>query len=93
MNFGWLFVELLNKPPEQLVMNQSDTYRQTQELRYLIDRTIPSMDYGKGCEYLQYIIHRYRYVSKYTYIQGSCLFALLYKNSFAVIFVVANLTL
>lgn len=40
--------KLLDKPVEQLVMNQADDYRQTQELRYLIDRTIPTMDYGKG---------------------------------------------
>ena len=44
-------VELLNKAPDQLVMNQADSYRQTQEQRYIIDRTIPTMDYGKGCEY------------------------------------------
>ena len=31
-------------------MNQSDNYRQTQELRYIIDRTIPTIDYGKGCK-------------------------------------------
>ena len=43
--------ELLNKPADQLVMNQADSYRQTQELRYIIDRTIPTMDYGKGCEW------------------------------------------
>jgi len=31
-----------------LVMNQSEEYRETQEKRYAIDRSIPSMDYGKG---------------------------------------------
>lgn len=40
--------KLLNKPPEQLVMNQADSYRKTQELRYMVDRTIPHVDYGKG---------------------------------------------
>jgi len=29
-------------------MNQGDTYREKQELRYLIDRSIPAVDYGKG---------------------------------------------
>ncbi|KAL5019985.1 hypothetical protein ScPMuIL_002877 [Solemya velum] len=29
-------------------MNQADHYRKMQEDRYLIDRTIPAMDYGKG---------------------------------------------
>ena len=42
-------IDLLNKQPEHLVMNQADSYRKTQELRYLIDRTIPTVDYGKGC--------------------------------------------
>ena len=45
-----LISDLLNKPAEHLVMNQSDNYRQTQEQRYLIDRTIPTVDYGKGCK-------------------------------------------
>ncbi|KAK2157198.1 hypothetical protein LSH36_196g08021 [Paralvinella palmiformis] len=40
--------KLLNKAPDQLVMNQADSYRKTQELRYIIDRTIPTIDYGKG---------------------------------------------
>ncbi|XP_030841548.1 MYCBP-associated protein isoform X2 [Strongylocentrotus purpuratus] len=39
---------LLQKPPETLVMNQAEEYRQTQEERYIIDRAIPAMDYGKG---------------------------------------------
>ena len=42
---------MLGKPEEHLVMNQADSYRKTQELRYIIDRTIPTSDYGKGCEY------------------------------------------
>lgn len=42
--------DLLQKNPEDLVMNQADHYRKMQEDRYLIDRTIPAMDYGKGCE-------------------------------------------
>lgn len=29
-------------------MNQGDTYREKQESRYLIDRSIPAVDYGKG---------------------------------------------
>ena len=45
-----LVTDLLNKQPEHLVMNQADSYRKTQELRYLIDRTIPTVDYGKGCK-------------------------------------------
>ncbi|XP_041458125.1 MYCBP-associated protein-like isoform X2 [Lytechinus variegatus] len=40
--------KLLQKPPETLVMNQAEEYRQTQEERYIIDRAIPAMDYGKG---------------------------------------------
>lgn len=39
---------LLQKPKELLVMNEGDTYREKQELRYLIDRSIPAVDYGKG---------------------------------------------
>ncbi|XP_067933605.1 MYCBP-associated protein-like [Watersipora subatra] len=39
---------LLGKPEEDLVMNQVDKYRKKQELRYLIDRSIPAVDYGKG---------------------------------------------
>lgn len=42
---------LLDKPVSQLVMNQGDGFRKTQELRYLIDRTIPFIDKGKGCEF------------------------------------------
>lgn len=33
---------------EELVQNQGDIYRGKQELRYLIDRSIPAVDYGKG---------------------------------------------
>nr|KAG5685963.1 hypothetical protein BaRGS_021386 [Batillaria attramentaria] len=40
--------KLLLKDQEDLVMNQAETYRQTQEERYLIERTIPFVDYGKG---------------------------------------------
>lgn len=29
-------------------MNQGDAYRKKQEARYLIDRSIPAVDYGKG---------------------------------------------
>ena len=45
-----MLTDLLQKAPEDLVMNQADSYRGTQEERYLIDRTIPFVDYGKGCE-------------------------------------------
>lgn len=38
----------LNTSTDMLVMNQSEDYRETQEDRYAIDRSIPSMDYGKG---------------------------------------------
>ncbi|XP_071490212.1 MYCBP-associated protein-like [Diadema antillarum] len=40
--------KLLQKPPEMLVMNQAEEFRETQEQRYLIDRSIPAVDYGKG---------------------------------------------
>ncbi|CAL1533076.1 unnamed protein product [Lymnaea stagnalis] len=39
---------LLQKPLDQLAMNQADNFRAVQEQRYLIDRTIPKVDYGKG---------------------------------------------
>ncbi|XP_046580766.1 MYCBP-associated protein-like isoform X2 [Haliotis rubra] len=40
--------KLLQKSPEDLAMNQADNFRFIQEQRYIIDRTIPAMDYGKG---------------------------------------------
>nr|XP_002731234.2 PREDICTED: MYCBP-associated protein-like [Saccoglossus kowalevskii] len=40
--------KLLQKPVEHLVMNQAEDYRKIQEERYLIDRSIPAVDYGKG---------------------------------------------
>ncbi|XP_041376567.1 MYCBP-associated protein-like isoform X3 [Gigantopelta aegis] len=40
--------KLLQKNPEDLAMNQADNFRNIQEKRYIIDRTIPLMDYGKG---------------------------------------------
>lgn len=40
--------KLLQKPVDTLVMNQANDFRVTQEERYLIDRSIPAMDYGKG---------------------------------------------
>merc|ERR1719158_100044 len=40
--------KLLQKAPEDLAMNQADNFRKVQEKRYLIDRTIPKVDYGKG---------------------------------------------
>ena len=44
--------ELLEMPKSSLVMNKADDYRQTQEQRYLIERSIPALDYGKGCKLL-----------------------------------------
>ena len=46
-----LLTELLQKKPEDLAMNQADNYRTIQENRYLIDKAIPGVDYGKGCKY------------------------------------------
>ncbi|KAL8622323.1 hypothetical protein ACOMHN_043327 [Nucella lapillus] len=40
--------KLLQKAPEDLAMNQADSYRKVQEDRYLIDRTLPFVDHGKG---------------------------------------------
>ncbi|XP_033624300.1 MYCBP-associated protein-like isoform X2 [Asterias rubens] len=40
--------KLLEMPKSSLVMNKADDYRQTQEQRYLIERSIPALDYGKG---------------------------------------------
>lgn len=39
---------LLRTSTDMLVMNQSEEYRDIQENRYIIDRAIPSIDYGKG---------------------------------------------
>lgn len=50
--FHSCLLELLQKDPEDLTMNQSENYRKTQEERYIIDRTIPFMDYGKGCKFI-----------------------------------------
>ena len=46
----FLFTEIVQKDPKNLAMNQADNYRQIQEDRYTVDRTIPAVDYGKGCE-------------------------------------------
>ncbi|KAK3796750.1 hypothetical protein RRG08_065884 [Elysia crispata] len=40
--------KLLQKAPEDLAMNQADNFRKVQEQRYLVDRAIPGVDYGKG---------------------------------------------
>ncbi|XP_045166517.2 MYCBP-associated protein-like isoform X4 [Mercenaria mercenaria] len=40
--------KLLQKNPEDLAMNQADNYRTIQEDRYIVDRTIPAVGYGKG---------------------------------------------
>ncbi|XP_032226527.2 MYCBP-associated protein [Nematostella vectensis] len=39
---------LLQTSTDMLVMNQSEDYRKNQEQRHVIDRAIPSVDYGKG---------------------------------------------
>ncbi|RXM37447.1 MYCBP-associated protein [Acipenser ruthenus] len=39
---------LLQKPVEKLVMNESDNFRQTQEQRDVIDRSLPALHHGKG---------------------------------------------
>lgn len=49
--FVWI-LELLQKNPEDLAMNAADNYRKIQEERYILDRTIPLTDYGKGCKIL-----------------------------------------
>ena len=46
----FLFSELLQKEPDDLAMNQADSFRNIQESRYLIDRNISKVDYGKGCK-------------------------------------------
>ncbi|XP_053577978.1 LOW QUALITY PROTEIN: MYCBP-associated protein [Bombina bombina] len=38
----------LNKPTSQLLMNVCEDVRRVQEEKYLIDRSIPAMEYGKG---------------------------------------------
>lgn len=40
--------KLLQKPIDRLVMNQDNHFRETQEVRQLIDRAIPEIDSGKG---------------------------------------------
>ncbi|NWV67934.1 MYBPP protein, partial [Malurus elegans] len=40
--------EILDKPENELLMNMSDNYRQIQEERDLIDRTLPALFPGKG---------------------------------------------
>ncbi|XP_050837511.1 MYCBP-associated protein isoform X2 [Serinus canaria] len=40
--------EILHKPENELLMNTSDNYRQIQEERDLIDRTLPALFPGKG---------------------------------------------
>lgn len=40
--------KLLQKNPEDLAMNAADNYRKIQEERYILERTIPLTDYGKG---------------------------------------------
>ncbi|XP_030062216.1 MYCBP-associated protein isoform X2 [Microcaecilia unicolor] len=39
----------LHIPANELLMSLSASYRQIQEERYIIDRTLPAVDYGKGC--------------------------------------------
>ncbi|XP_077976029.1 MYCBP-associated protein-like isoform X1 [Styela clava] len=40
--------KLLQKPIDRLVMHKDDEFRKVQELRTLVDRAIPAVDYGKG---------------------------------------------
>lgn len=40
--------KLLNKNPAELVSSGTDEYRARQEAREIIDRALPSIDYGKG---------------------------------------------
>ena len=41
-------IQLLNKNPQDLVSAGTDEYRARQEAREIIDRALPSIDYGKG---------------------------------------------
>jgi hypothetical protein len=43
---------ILPNCPEDLAMNAADNYRKIQEERYILERTIPLTDYGKGCKIL-----------------------------------------
>ncbi|CAD5111218.1 DgyrCDS550 [Dimorphilus gyrociliatus] len=43
--------KLLNKKPENLVMNQADGYKKTQERRDIIDKALPLVEDGKGYRY------------------------------------------
>uniref|UniRef100_A0A8C3TF78 MYCBP associated protein n=1 Tax=Chelydra serpentina TaxID=8475 RepID=A0A8C3TF78_CHESE len=40
--------KFLQKPENELLMNLSEDYRRVQEERYLIDRSLPALHYGKG---------------------------------------------
>ncbi|XP_053903474.1 MYCBP-associated protein isoform X1 [Malaclemys terrapin pileata] len=40
--------KFLRKPENELLMNLSEDYRRVQEERYLIDRSLPALHYGKG---------------------------------------------
>ncbi|KAH1183100.1 hypothetical protein KIL84_004592 [Mauremys mutica] len=42
------YSEFLQKPENELLMNLSEDYRRVQEERYLIDRSLPALHYGKG---------------------------------------------
>jgi len=69
--FCFFFIsELLNKPVDSLAMNQGDAMRKTNELRNLIDRTIPFVDYGKGCQFEFhlniYCINLYEFITSWT---------------------------
>ena len=46
-------------------MNQAEEYRQTQEQRYLIDRAIPAVDYGKGCKFSYLLTAMKNYQKKF----------------------------
>lgn len=43
---------MVNRPIDGLVMNQSDKAQQYNEIKTLIDRTLPLVEHGKGCKKL-----------------------------------------
>ena len=53
--YSWhncLCVELLQRAPADLLMNQADNYLHIQEQRTLLDRVLPFVENGKGCKML-----------------------------------------
>ena len=39
----------MHRPLDDLVMNQSDSARRYMEIKSLLDRTLPLVEQGKGC--------------------------------------------